>query len=470
MEKINWMEEVLKRKEDFLNDLKDLVKIKSVLDEENATKDAPLGEGVKKALLFMLEKGEKDGFKTKNLDHLAGHIEHGEGDGLVGVLCHVDVVPEGDGWTYDPFGAEIHDGKLYGRGAIDDKGPTIASYYALKIVKELGLKLSKRVRIIIGTDEESNWRCVDHYFKHEEMPDCGFAPDADFPIIHAEKGIASFELLYPAKTNEADAKYRVVNFSSGRRYNMVPDYATCTLIYSNDPETITENFTDYLRRNGLTGKTNVEGDQIHLAVQGVSAHAMEPKHGKNAALFLGSFLAEQEIDEASKSYFTFIKEALFNDTRANSLGMSYKDDVSGELTVNAAIFSYSVGEGGKIGLNFRYPVTFPMETKKMALEEAVTPFGFQVEMLSDTPPHYVVEKDPLIQTLQKVYTEQTGEEATLLAIGGGTYARSLKSGVAFGAVFPGKPDVAHQKDEYVEIDELLKACAIYAQAIYELAK
>ncbi|GAE45449.1 acetylornithine deacetylase/Succinyl-diaminopimelate desuccinylase and related deacylases [Mesobacillus boroniphilus JCM 21738] len=170
MTSINWTQEVEKRQADLIKDAQELLRIKSVLDEENASPEAPLGEGVKEALDFLLQLGEKDGFTPKNVGNLAGHLEFGQGDEIVGVLCHVDVVPEGDGWTSDPYGAEIRDGKIYARGAIDDKGPTMAAYYAMKIVKELGLPLNKRVRMIIGTDEESEWRCVDHYFEHEEMP------------------------------------------------------------------------------------------------------------------------------------------------------------------------------------------------------------------------------------------------------------------------------------------------------------
>ena len=145
----------------MIQDTQKLLQIKSVLDEKHNSEDAPLGEGVKEALEFMLHMGEKDGFHSKNVGNLAGHIEFGEGKESVGILCHVDVVPEGDGWSSDPYGAEIRDGKIYARGAIDDKGPTMAAYYAMKIVKELGLPLNKRVRMIIGTDEESDWRCVD---------------------------------------------------------------------------------------------------------------------------------------------------------------------------------------------------------------------------------------------------------------------------------------------------------------------
>ncbi len=191
---MNWEVEVIRNKEDLIRDTQKFLQINSVMDESTAGPGRPFGEGVNASLTSLLEFGEKEGFTVKNLDGYAGHIEWGTGDEIVGVLCHVDVVPPGDGWTSDPFSADIRDGRIYARGAIDDKGPTMAAFYALKIVKDMRLPLSKRVRIIIGTDEESDWRCVDHYFKHEKMPDIGFAPDADFPIINAEKGIIDASL------------------------------------------------------------------------------------------------------------------------------------------------------------------------------------------------------------------------------------------------------------------------------------
>ena len=220
------------------------------MDEEHATENAPLGLGVKEALEYMLQMGEKDGFRFKNVGNLAGYVEFGQGDESVGILCHVDVVPEGDGWFSDPFAAEIRDGKIFARGAIDDKGPTIAAFYAMKIVKELGLPLNKRVRMIIGTDEESEWRCVDHYFKHEEMPTIGFAPDADFPIIFAEKGIADFDLVQndvEKNENTNDFKFEVIQFQSGRRYNMVPDFAKVAVHVCQQQTEVLQRFKDFLK-------------------------------------------------------------------------------------------------------------------------------------------------------------------------------------------------------------------------------
>jgi succinyl-diaminopimelate desuccinylase len=463
---MDWMKEVLERKETLIKDTQSLLKIKSLLDEEHTTKDAPLGEGVKEALQFMLDLGEKDGFTAKNVGNLAGHLEFGQGEELVGILCHVDVVPEGDGWTSDPYGAEIRDGKIFARGAIDDKGPTMAAYYAMKIVKELGLPLNRRVRMIIGTDEESNWRCVDHYFEHEEMPTFGFAPDADFPIIYAEKGIADFDLVQKSGSAEA-GKYSVISFESGRRYNMVPDYAKAVLRGSGD---LDQHFEAFLDEKGLVGKYDVNGTEIILEVEGVSAHGMEPDNGKNAGLFLSLFLSGLELDSQATEYFNFVKKYFYEDSRGRALGIAYTDDITGDLTINVGKLAYSQEAGGKLGLNMRYPVTTKLEETKEKLEAKVADEGFTIENFSDSKPHHVDEKDFLVQTLKKVYEEQTGEKAELLSIGGGTYARSLKSGVAFGPLFPGRPDIAHQKDEYMIIDDLLKATAIYAQAIYELAK
>lgn len=471
MTSINWTQEVEKRQAELIRDAQDLLKIKSVLDEENATPEAPLGEGVKEALDFLLQLGEKDGFIPKNVGNLAGHLEFGQGEEIVGVLCHVDVVPEGDGWSSDPYGAEIREGKIYARGAIDDKGPTMAAYYAMKIVKESGLPLNKRVRMIIGTDEESDWRCVDHYFEHEEMPAMGFAPDADFPIIYAEKGIADYDLVSKAADVEKeDYDAEVIEFSSGRRYNMVPDFAKAVLIVQQGQTDIVQRFEDFKRDNELDGSAVVESGKLILELEGVSAHGMEPDNGKNAGLYMARFLSELNLDGSSEKYFQFVAKYLCKDSRGRELGVAYSDDITGDLTINVGKLSYSKGKGGRAGLNMRYPVTTDLEKTKGILNHLLEAEGLAIENFSNSNPHHVDENDFLIQTLKKVYEEQVGEKAELISIGGGTYARSLKSGVAFGPLFPGRPDIAHQKDEYMIIDDLLRATAIYAQAIYELAK
>ena len=467
MSNVNWMEEVLKRKDDFLRETKELLDIESVYDEETISEGAPMGKGIQKALDYMLKLGEKDGLTPKNVGGYAGHLEMGQGEDLVGILCHLDVVPAGDGWSHDPFDAIVKDGKIFARGSIDDKGPTMAAYYAMKIVKELGLPMNKRVRMILGTDEESQWRCVDHYFAKEEMPTMGFAPDADFPIIYAEKGILDFKFKQKYSGNENNGEYTLASFSSGRRVNMVPDYAKAVvngLVVSN------EDFQTFLKNKGCTGSITEENGSLIFEVEGVSVHGMEPNLGKNAGIALATYLNKLSFNTQAAEFLNFVTTYFEDDSRGKKLGVAFNDDITGDLTINLGILQYTNEDGGEFGSTLRYPVTTDIKNVITTLAKRAEETGFTYVEGKNSGPHHVPQDHPLIQTLQKVYEEQMGEEAKLLSIGGGTYARSLSAGVAFGPLFLGKPEVAHQKDEYAEVDDLLKATAIYAQAIAELIK
>lgn len=453
----------------MIKDTQSFLQIESVLDEEGGKEGKPFGEKVDDALQYMLKKGEDEGFTVKNVDGYAGHIEYGKGEDIVGVLCHVDVVPAGDGWTTPPFSADIRENKIFARGAIDDKGPTMAAFYALKILKDSGLQLSKKIRMIIGTDEESDWRCVDHYFKHEAMPQIGFAPDADFPIIHAEKGIIDATLSFTYQQTADHPRYTLKQFTSGMRLNMVPDEAAATVTAAQEhgAESLKTAFEAYLANHKLSGEVKNTADGLHFTLKGVSVHAMEPAHGTNAGIHMANFLCGHELDEHGLAFTSQINALFDQDTRGQKLGIACKDDISGDLTLNVGTIRYKQNEEAKLGLNVRYPVTADGKDVKKGIESIK---GASLLKFEDSPPHHVSKDHPLVKTLQRVYEEQTGDPATLIAIGGGTYARSLEAGVAFGPLFPGRPDCAHQKDEYIEIDDLLRAAALYAQAMYELAK
>lgn len=461
---MNWREEVDTRKEALLNDLKGLLEIPSVLDEAQAGPGQPFGFEVRRALDYMLDLGKRDGFTTKDVNGYAGHLEYGDGEELVGILCHLDVVPAGEGWTYGAFNPTIADGKIFARGSNDDKGPTIAAYYGLRIIKELGLPLSKRVRLIAGCDEESEWRCVNEYFKHEEMPTYGFAPDADFPIINAEKGLYDGVLKQLPIQRVSNTSYQLVSFVSGERPNMVPDFAKAVL---KTDEEIGEAFEAYLEKFEANGTCVREDGLYTLTIRGVAAHAMEPDNGVNAAYVLAGFLLPLSLDIQGERYIELIRH-VFADSRGISIGIEASDE-TGDLTINGGVFRYDQSEK-TAAINIRYPYTAKFTERLQNLKEIALSFGFELSTRQHMPPHHVAEDHPLVKTLSAVYERQTGETAELMAIGGGTYARSLEAGVAFGALFPGSVDVAHQVDEYMEIEDLLRAAAIYAEAIYELAK
>lgn len=464
---MDWFKVAEARKEELICELQELIQIESILDEDLATEQFPFGPGPLAALTWLLEKGQQQGMTTKNIDNMAGHIEIGEGEDLLGVLCHVDVVPVGDvaNWQYPPFQGVIANGKLFGRGAIDDKGPTMAAWLAMKMIKDAGILLTKRVRMIIGSDEESGFRCVNRYFEKEEMPALGFAPDADFPLINAEKGIAALVFNQKAKPQTDE---QLVSFKAGKRSNMVPDHATA--VVENVSDDFKSNFREYLQKNQYEGSLLIEGNQYIITVKGKSAHAMEPEKGINAAVLLATFLQLALTTKAGREFAMFIVDVFGVNHLGSAIGLNFVDDISGETTLNAGVVTFNHEHGGEIIVSMRYSVTYPFEEKITATQEKLTKTDFTLDIQSDSKPHYVSAEDELVQTLEAVYRKYTGDNTTpLLSTGGGTYARVMKKGVAFGMLFPGEPDLAHQANEFVVVDNLVKAAAIYADAIVQLA-
>lgn len=464
---INWKKEVEARKEALLEDLFTILRIDSVRDDAKATPEMPVGPGPKEALEAFLAIGERDGFVTKNVGNLAGHIEYGEGDELMGVLGHVDVVPTGTGWDTDPFEPILKDDRIYARGSSDDKGPSMAAYYAIKIIRDLGLPVSKRVRMIIGTDEESGWQCMTHYLQHEEMPDFGFSPDADFPIINGEKGNISLYVRF--RGDVAGGKNELISFDAGLRENMVPQDATA-IFKSQEAEQIEKDFFEFLENNPVTGTLDVEGDQVTIQLVGKASHGMNPAGGRNAGTYLATFLNNYSFGGDAGEYFRLIAEYIHLEHTAEKLGLSHTDPVMGELTMNAGVFTFAPEVGGTIALNFRYPVGVTAEGLEIKTEAMLSEFGVTIEKSAGKLPHYVPADDPLVKTLLDVYEKHTGLKGKERSIGGGTYGRLMERGVAYGALFPDSIDTMHQANEFLALDDLLRATAIYADAIYELIK
>lgn len=431
-----WHKEALKRKDELLKELKNLLSIESILDESTASAEAPFGQKIAEALGYVLELGKREGFQTKNVDGYAGHIEYGEGEEIIGVLSHIDVVPPGDGWTTPPFSPEIRDGKLYARGALDDKGPTIAAYFALKIVKELGLPLSKRVRLIVGADEESRWRCMAHYFEKETMPVMGFSPDADFPIISAEKGFFDIKAVgFNDKKETPDDGWSLVQFKSGERVNMVPDYAEVKLSGEGDVFELKGKVQDYLLTHQIQGYAEERDEGVAIVMKGKAHHGMDPDKGVNAALAMARFLARLPLDQEGATYISMINDLLVDSFFGEKLGISMEDEFMGRLTVNAGVFDYEQDGKRLVRLNIRYPKGGDAEEILQAVEKKLSRYHLKIVEVDHKPIHYVDKEHTLINTLSRVYEEQTGEKAELLAIGGVTYARVLDTGVALARCF-----------------------------------
>ncbi|KHO62886.1 putative diguanylate cyclase [Thermoanaerobacter sp. YS13] len=454
-------------RDDIIKFVQELVKIKSVQDEPKP--GMPYGEGVAKALHKALEIAQSLGFRTKNVDGYVGYAEYGEGEEMIGVLGHLDVVPEGDGWTHPPYGAEIHEGKIYGRGTVDDKGPIIAALYGLKAIKDAGLKLSKRVRILFGTNEETGSHEIAYYLKHDEAPTMGFTPDAQYPIIYAEKGITMFNVV--KDFNKKPSNIVIEYIKGGERPNVVPGYCEAALKVkeADKKKEIQDKLKAFVKESGYNLKAEEKGEMLVIKSVGVSAHGSLPHLGKNAIMQLFLFLDRIDLEDSDvKDFIHFFAKNVGMETDGKTFGIYLKDE-TGELTFNVGTIQLDENKG-VLGLNIRYPVKYKYEDWMNIFEEKIKTNGMRIEDMLHQPPLYFPPDHPLIKTLSKVYEEQTGQKAELLAIGGGTYAKEMPNTVAFGPVFPGKPELAHQADEYIEIEDLILNAKIYAHAIYELAK
>ncbi|WP_125683247.1 dipeptidase PepV [Levilactobacillus yonginensis] len=464
---IDWQKLAEKYHQDYVADLTTLVGIDSSRDDSKATDDYPLGPGPAKALLAFLDLAKRDGFKTTNLDNLVGYVEYGEGDDTLAILGHADTMPGGKGWHTDPFTLTKKDGKLYGRGTSDDKGPALAAYYGLKMLKDEGIIPQMKIRFIIGTDEESDWTGMNHYLDLEPAPTLGFSPDAEFPLINGEKGNVTFTSHF-AGGNGGTVSLR--DFEAGLRENMVPRDAEATVAVS-DAKKVIADFTTFLTKVPVTGEAEQVAGGVHLQVIGKAAHGMEPKNGINAGTFLATFLNQYDFGGNAADFLSLLANSLHDDSRATKLGIAYTDKVMGDLTMNVGVMTFKADEGGLINTNFRYPTGTGAADIKAGLEKAEVEMAVTLKQGREMVPHYVDPADPIVATLMDVYRQQTGDlTAQPEVVGGGTYGRLMKRGVAFGALFPGTQDTMHQADEFQPEADLLKAMAIYGQAIYELTK
>ena len=448
--KIDFLKEAEKYFDDALNDLCETLKFKSVLDEYKPNTEAPFGIENKKCLDFVLGLGRRDGFKVLNVENYAGHISYGDSDKIIGVLGHLDVVPAVGNWSNDPFNPVIKDGKLYARGTLDDKGGVIASYYAMKMIKDLKLPISKEIRLIVGCDEESGSRCVEKYFQNEPMPEYAFSPDAEFPLIYGEKGILTFNINGVVENEE------VVSIDAGKRYNIVCDEAHLKV---KNPK------KEYLDEFLASGNYDAKLLNDEYVFYGKSAHAMQPHLGINAIYHMALFMKKYYPCD----FANFISERY--DTTGKKLSVDYSDIYMKDLTINLGICHYD-GSSLVLGYNLRVPVDEHVSTIHDGFTEALSDYNnLKLGEFSYSPRHFVDPNSEFINKLMTSYQEITYDyETKPFTIGGGTYARIMKNAVAYGPNFLHRPDLCHQPDEHIYLSDFILWIAIYAKAIYELAK
>lgn len=452
-------ERVLAMQPELLKTLQESIQIPSV--QGAAEEGAPYGAAVRKSLDHILKKAEDLGFRTENLDGQVGWCEYGEGEEMVAVLGHLDVVPAGDGWSFDPWGGEIKDDRIFGRGTMDDKGPSVAALYALAAVKDARLPLRRRIRLIWGCNEETGSQDMKYYLAHGgEIPVMGFTPDAEYPVINGEKGIinVTFQKSY---TQTGDLQ--VVSIQGGTAANVVPDAAKAELRCGKEIS------REILALNIPKVHFTETEEGILVEAEGVSAHGSTPEQGENAVGRLVQALDQLPFVGQWKETVHFLATKLGMESDGASAGIALRDDVSGGLTLNWGTLKADDRSLSMI-INYRYPVTFGYRDCAPAFRTLFCDAGFTVAHELHKEKLYVPEESQLIQTLLKIYKDFTGITGKPKSIGGGTYAKALPNIVAFGPIFPGDEVREHKPDEFIEIPKLMKNTQIIAAAMYEMAK
>ena len=448
-------EKVLEYKDEVVKEIQNAVRVKSV--KEAPLPGMPFGEGPAKALDHFMNLAKKLGFKEEKFDNYAMHIDMGEGKETLGILAHVDVVPEGDNWTYPPYSGTIADGKIYGRGTLDDKGPAIISLFAMKVIADLGIKLNKKIRMILGADEESGSACLKYYFGELKMPypDIAFTPDSSFPVTYAEKGSVRVKIKKKFST------LKDVVIKGGNAFNSVPNEANGVIPVDMLGEVKNKNKVEFVK----------EGNVYKIFSAGIPAHGAHPEKGYNAISALFEVLKDIEVkNEELKGLVAFFDKFIKMETDGKSFGVKCTDGETGDLTLNLGKINLENNEL-EIWIDMRVPVKVKNEQIIETIKKNTEDYGYEFLLHSNTQPLYVAKDSFLVSTLMNIYKELTGDNAAQpVAIGGGTYAKYAKNAVAFGALLPDQEDRMHQRDEYLEISKIDKLLQIYVEAIYRLAK
>ncbi|HVL39303.1 MAG TPA: Sapep family Mn(2+)-dependent dipeptidase [Fimbriimonadaceae bacterium] len=445
---------------ELLQDTIEMLRIPSIESEPET--DAPFGRANRQALDLALELGRKWGMRTKNLEGYIGYAEFGEGEKLVMSLGHLDVVPVGPGWKHEPFGAEIDGDYIYARGSTDDKGPTMASFYAARAIKECIPELAARIRVVFGCDEESGFECVKRYIQTEEAPTYGVAPDSGWPLYHAEKGIANFVL----EVRPPEGEFQLLQVDGGQRPNIVIDVCEAQVRVGDQVRAeVEQKLADRWDANVTTSWFG--SGILNIVAKGKAAHGSTPFMGDSAAERLFRFLWELAPLPVQDFY-----EQLLLTTHPSGVGLGIhgRDDVSRDLTSNLGIVQ---SEDGLVRLtyNVRYPVTWKGDHLRDLLLSFTSdsPHRFTLAEVSDSPSLYFPLEHPLVSTICEVVREETGEDKPPGVMGGGTYARAIPNTVSIGTGWEGDGK-AHETDERLKVAHLFRMSRIYAHILYRLAK
>jgi len=465
----------------MLSDLEKLLAIKSVRSVREP--GAPYGINSRETLTVAQQMLEENGIKTELFEDMIITASYGENPPVLGILAHLDIVEAGEGWETDPYKLTIKDGKLYGRGVIDNKGPAVAAMYALYCVRDLFKDISndaqslRGVQLIFGSSEETGFEDIAEYLKKNTPPPNVFTPDAEFPVVNREKG--RFTPAFGARWKKDTTLPRIVSITGGKTSNIVPNRAEAVIegLSKEEAEAFCKKFTE---KTGVVFTIIPSSDELCssandikliIKAEGVASHSSRPKLGNNAQTALIEMLASMPF--AKSESFEYVKKLnhLFphNDYNGKAFGIDYSDEITGDTTLNFSVLRYD---------ELEFSGTFDSRTAAVAdkddlfekSKETLAKEGIKLTYHELKKSHYTSAETPFVQTLLRVYEDYTGKKGECICMGGLTYAHDIEGGVAFGAAMPGDDNRAHGANEYIELEHLLMCAKMFTQVIVNLCR
>jgi len=450
--------------DEMIKDLGKLIEINSVCSP--AEPGAPYGVESRAVLTLAQKMLEDCGFEVDVFEDMMITTSYGPAPALMGILAHLDIVDVGDGWTSDPFKLTLRDGKLYGRGVIDNKGPSVAAMYALYCVRDIFPKLKHGVQVILGSGEETGFDDVTQYLKKNTMPPNVFTPDAEYPVVNIEKG--RFMPVFGAKWEKDTTLPRIISINGGKTPNIVPDYAEA-VVEGFSIEDVEALCSDYSSKTGVPVSVTSDGAKIKITAEGKAAHASLPERGSNAQTALIEMLVAMPFAKSTSFEYLCKLNKLFphGDYRGTALGIDMEDKDTGRITVNFGVLNFTECEFSG-NFDSRTPGCADdldlVEMTRSALDRE----GVEVTYHEITGCHHTPEDAPFVQRLLNIYEEYTDKPGKCISMGGLTYVHDIEGGVAFGCVMPSDDNNVHGIDEYIELDQLILSAKMFTQAIVDM--
>ncbi|WP_447892244.1 dipeptidase [Pseudomonas marginalis] len=412
----------------------------------------------------------------RNVDNRVYEISlEGNGDEVVGIHAHADVVPVTpenwvlkDGTRLDPFKVTLIGDRMYGRGTEDDKNGIVVAMYAMKVIKEEKLPLARNFKLLVDTTEETSGNAIPYYFERNPTPQYNLALDGGYPVVIAEKGYGTVMATFPRRKGEGQGA-EIIAMTGGMATNQIPSASVATLISDTPAElaaSLQKAGTEYAKRNGgdfeVTAK--VVGKEVKLTVTGVSAHSSEPESGINPVSRMLELihsidgkiaLKHNHITDAAR----YASDNWGLDYLGGKLGVGFSDDFMGPLTTSLTFVGLD-DKAFKLAVNLRVPKGKSPEKLKAEISDKLSAWDKQTKVNVDftysvAEPMYRNPEGEWVKALLAVASENLGMEHKFGTSAGATSVHELPNGVQFGLARPEVKYTGHTDNEFKTVDQFL---------------